>query len=132
MPWPQILYWFWKLWCTDCSKCLEPKASGMHFWQGTNKCKNRVLKYQNENINKPGRKKKFLVGKVFNCYSYTYNSCFQSFKWKVWCIGIPYFKNFCYMDTFLYHELPLYFPFPSQKLGRKYLPKVLKNIQQHE
>ena len=27
------------------------------------------------------------------------------------------------MINFLYHQLPLYFPFPPQKLGRKYLPK---------
>ena len=26
----------------------------MHFWQGTDKCKDGKLKYQNENINKPG------------------------------------------------------------------------------
>ena len=31
--------------------CLEPGASRMHLWQGT-----RKLKYQNENINKPGPK----------------------------------------------------------------------------
>ena len=32
---------------------LEPGASRMHLWQGTNI---RKLKYQNENINKPGPK----------------------------------------------------------------------------
>ena len=26
-------------------KCLEPKASRMHFWQGTDKCKDGKLKY---------------------------------------------------------------------------------------
>ena len=30
-------------------KCLEPKASRMYFWQGTDKCKFGTLKYQNEN-----------------------------------------------------------------------------------
>ena len=37
---------------------LEPKASTMHFWQGTDKCKDGTLKYQNENVNKSGRKRK--------------------------------------------------------------------------
>ena len=32
-------------------------------------------------------------------------------------------KTFTTWINFLYHELPLYFPFPSQKLVRKYLPK---------
>ena len=35
-------------------KYFEPKASMMHFWHGTGKCKDGTLKYQNENINKPG------------------------------------------------------------------------------
>ena len=39
-------------------KCLEPKASKMYFWQGTEKCKDGTLKYQNENVNKPGLKRK--------------------------------------------------------------------------
>ena len=39
-------------------KCFEPKTSRVHFWQGTDKCKYGILKYQNKNINKPGRKRK--------------------------------------------------------------------------
>ena len=27
-------------------KCLEPKASRMHVWQGTDKCKDVTIKYQ--------------------------------------------------------------------------------------
>lgn len=30
----------------------------MHFSPGTNKCKDGPLKYSNENINQPGRKRK--------------------------------------------------------------------------
>ena len=32
-------------------------------------------------------------------------------------------KAFTTWITFLYYELPLYFPFPSQELVRKYSPK---------
>ena len=32
-------------------------------------------------------------------------------------------KTFTKWIIFLYHEFPLYFPFPSQKLVKKYLPK---------
>ena len=35
-------------------KCLQPEASRMHFWQGVNKCNDETLKYQNENVSKPG------------------------------------------------------------------------------
>ena len=35
-------------------------------------------------------------------------------------------KTFTTWINFLYHELPLYFPFPSQKLVRKYLPKIFE------
>ena len=46
-------------------KYLQPKASRMHFWQGIDKCKDGTLKYQNENINKPGRKRKLSFFKEF-------------------------------------------------------------------
>ena len=36
-------------------------------------------------------------------------------------------KTFTTWINFLYHELPLCFPFPSQKLVRKYLPKSFEN-----
>ena len=36
-------------------------------------------------------------------------------------------KEFATWINFLYHELPLYFPFLSQKLVKKYLPKSFKN-----
>ena len=39
-------------------KCLEQKASRMCFWQGTDNCQDGTIKYQNENVNKPGRKRK--------------------------------------------------------------------------
>ena len=37
----------------------------MHFWQGTSKCKDGTLKYQNENVNKPGRKRKLSLLEEF-------------------------------------------------------------------
>ena len=47
-------------------KCLESKASRIHFWQGADKCKDGTSKYQNENANKPGRKRKLsLLAKFF-------------------------------------------------------------------
>ena len=62
-----FLYWFWKLWCTDCCSisCLEPKARRMHFWQGTDKYNDGKLKYQNENINKPEHKRKLWFLELF-------------------------------------------------------------------
>ena len=38
-------------------------------------------------------------------------------------------KTFTTWITFLCHELPLYFPFPSQKLLRKYLPLLRKYLK---
>ena len=35
-------------------ECLEPQDSRMHFWEGRDKYNDGTLKYQNENINKPG------------------------------------------------------------------------------
>ena len=46
-------------------KCLEPKGSRMHFWQGTDKCKDGTLKYQNKNVNKPGHKRKLSLLEEF-------------------------------------------------------------------
>ena len=40
-------------------------------------------------------------------------------------------KTFTTWINFLYHELPLYFPFPSQKLVRRCLPKSFEKYQQH-
>ena len=37
----------------------------MHFWQGTSKYKDGTLKYQNENVNKPGRKRKLSLLEEF-------------------------------------------------------------------
>ena len=42
-----------------------PKASRMHFWQGKYKCKDGAIKYQNENVNKPGRKRKLSLLEEF-------------------------------------------------------------------
>ena len=49
-------------------KVLE--ASRMHFWQGTGKCKDGTLKYQNQNINKPRHKRKLsLIVGIFYSFS---------------------------------------------------------------
>ena len=37
----------------------------MHFWQGTSKYKDGTLKYQNENVNKPGHKRKLSLLEEF-------------------------------------------------------------------
>ena len=42
-------------------ECLELQASKMHFWQGRDKYNDGTLKYQNKNINEPGRKIKLLL-----------------------------------------------------------------------
>ena len=39
-------------------KYFEPKVSRIPFWQGIDKCKDGALRYQNENIHKPERKRK--------------------------------------------------------------------------
>ena len=44
---------------------MEPKANRMHFWQGTDKFEDGTLKYQNENVNKPGRKRKLALLEEF-------------------------------------------------------------------
>ena len=44
---------------------LMPKASRMHFWQGKYKCKDGAIKHQNENVNKPGRKRKLSLLEEF-------------------------------------------------------------------
>ena len=43
-------------------KCLEPEASRMHLWQGTDI---GSLKYQNENINERGHKRKLSLSEIF-------------------------------------------------------------------
>ena len=106
-------------------KCLEPKASRMHFWQGTDKCKDGTIKYQNQNVNKPGRKRKLsLLEEFFIVLVRLKTGMFlldlkERFDVSVSLIS----KTFTTWINFLYNELPLYFPFPSQKLVRKYLPK---------
>ena len=44
---------------------MEPKASRMHFWQSTDKCKDGTLKYQNENVSKPACKRKLSLLEEF-------------------------------------------------------------------
>ena len=46
-------------------KCLEPKASMIHFWQGTDKFKDGTWKYKVENTNKPGCKRKLSLLEEF-------------------------------------------------------------------
>ena len=88
----------------------------MHFWQGADKFNDGTLKYQNKNVNKPGRKRKLSLLEEFLFSLGLKRVCFDV---SVSLIS----KTFTTWINFLYHELPLYFPFPSQKLVRKYLPK---------
>ena len=104
---------------------MEPKASTMHFWQGTDKCKDGTLKYQNENVNKSGRKRKLSLLEEFFIVLVRHKTGMflldlsERFDASVSFIS----KAFTTWITFLYYELPLYFPFPSQELVRKYSPK---------
>ena len=104
---------------------LEPKASTMHFWQGTDKCKDGTLKYQNENVNKSGRKRKLSLLEEFFIVLVRHKTGMflldlsERFDASVSFIS----KTFTTWITFLYYELPLCFPFPSQELVRKYSPK---------
>ena len=104
---------------------LEPKASTMHFWPGTDKCKDGTLKYQNENVNKSGRKRKLSLLEEFFIVLVRHKTGMflldlsERFDASVSFIS----KTFTTWITFLYYELPLYFPFPSQELVRKYSPK---------
>ena len=95
---------------------MEPKVSRIHFWQGTSKCKDGTLKYQNENVNKPGRKRKLsLLEEFFIVLVRLKTDMFlldlsERFDVPVSLIS----KTFTTWINFLYHELPLCFPFPSQ------------------
>ena len=88
----------------------------MHFWQGTSKYKDGTLKYQNENVNKPGRKRKLsLLEEFFIVLVRLKTDMFlldlsERFDVSVSLIS----KTFTTWINFLYHELPLCFPFPSQ------------------
>ena len=88
----------------------------MHFWQGTSKCKDGTLKYQNENVNKPGRKRKLsLLEEFFIVLVRLKTDMFlldlsERFDVSVSLIS----KTFTTWINFLYHELSLCFPFPSQ------------------
>ena len=121
----------------------------MHFWQGTDKCKNATIKYQNENVNKPERKRKLslldeffivLVRLKTGMFLLVLSERFDvsvSLTLREKCPNTEFFlvpifphfsrsvisKTFTRWIKFLYHELPLHFTFPSQKLVRKYLLK---------
>ena len=97
----------------------------MHFWQGTDKCKDGTLKCQNENVNKSGRKRKLSLLEEFFIVLVRHKTGMflldlsERFDASVSFIS----KTFTTWITFLYYELSLYFPFPSQELVRKYSPK---------
>ena len=90
-----------------------------------------MLKYQNENINKPESKRRlslsdefFIIFVRFKTGMFLFNLR-ERFNVSVFLIS----KTFTTWITFLCHELPLYFPFPSQKLLRKYLPLLRKYLK---
>ena len=60
---------------TAVCNCLKPKASRMHFWQCTDKCKDGTLKYQHDNINKPVRKSHCVNIDQIRCYFWSVFSC---------------------------------------------------------
>ena len=104
---------------------MESKTSRLHFWQSTGKWKDGTLKYQNENINKPERKRKLsLLESFFIVLFRLKTGMFLLNLSERFDLPVPLIsKTFTTWKNFLYHELPLYFLFPSQKLVRKYLLK---------
>ena len=94
---------------------MELKASKMLFWLGTDKCEDGTIKYQNENVNKSGRKRKLsLLEEFFIVLVRLKTGMFlldlsQRFDVSASLIS----KTLTTRINFLYHELPLYFPFPS-------------------
>ena len=102
---------------------MEPKGRRIHFCQGTDKCKYGTLKYENENVNKPERKRKlslleefFIVLVRFKTSTFLHRLS-ERFNVSVCLI----WKTFTIWISFLHHELPLHFLFPSKKLVKTYL-----------
>ena len=90
-------------------------SSRMHFWQYTDKCKDGILKYQNENIDKPGRKRKLSLMEEFSIASVRLKTgmflLYFSERSDVFVSLIS--KTFTTWIQFLDHELSLHSPFPS-------------------
>ena len=101
-------------------KCLEPKAKNMHFWQGQ-----KSQHIQTNNDKKPGPSRKLsLLDEFFIVLVRLKTGLFifdlsERFDVSTGLIS----KIFTTWINFLYFELPLFFPYPSQELVKKYLPK---------
>ena len=91
------------------------------------KCKDGTLKYQNEIVNKPGRKRKLsLLEEYFIVLVRLY--VFTQFKWKIWRVCVTYFKNYYYMDNVFCimscHSIPFCFTKISEKVFTKKFWKI--------
>ena len=98
----------------------------MDFWQGIDKCKDGTLKYQNENVNKPGRKRKlslleeFLVGLVRLKTGMFLLDLSERFDVSVSLI----LKTFTTWINFLYQFfVAIIFPFSFTKISEKVFTK---------
>ena len=89
----------------------------MHFWSSTGKFKDGTLKYQNENISKLERSKKSSLLEQFFIVLLTLKTGLflldlsEKFDASTSVIS----KIFTLWIVFLYHDLPLHFPFEKLK-----------------
>ena len=104
---------------------IEPKFKHVHYWQGSKSNQKQDLSYQTSKRSKPGPKRKLTTLDEFflvlmrlkvGLFLDDLSDRFQISTGQV-------SKIFTTWVNFLYHELPLLFPFPSQCLVRKLMPK---------
>lgn len=116
-------------------KYLEPKLCRIHYWTGPSSLKKDVgnLNYQTSKNNflKPGRKRSLsLLDEFFLVLLRLKVGLYVADIADRFNISASHVsKIFTTWINFLYHELPLLFPFPSQAMIRKYMPKQFKEYQ---
>ena len=98
-------------------KSLEPKTSRMHFWISTGKFKDGTL-WKYENINKLERTKKLsLLGQFFSVLVRFKTALFLLDLSEKFDPSISFISKIftSWIVFFLYHDLPLHFPFEKLK-----------------
>ena len=107
----------------------KPKFEHVHYWQGPKSGNKKDLFYQSHTIReKPGPKRKLpLINEFFLVLVRLKVGLFLGDLSDRFCISTGLLsKLFTTWINFLYLELPLLFPFPSQTLIRKQMPKQFK------
>ena len=107
----------------------RPKFEHVHYWQGPKSGNKKDLFYQSQlNSTKPGPKRKLaLIDEFFLVLVRLKVGLFLGDLSDRFCISTGLLsKIFTTWINFLYLELPLLFPFPSQTLIRKQMPKQFK------